>query len=182
MSKSLFLLLIAIALALPAFSQQYITRAGRVHFFSETPFENIEAVNNEAAAVLDFGRSLLQVIVPIKSFKFEKALMQQHFNDDYLESDQFPKAEFKGRIENIASVNLKKDGSYPVVANGTLSIHGVTRNVRAPGMIVVKGGAPRAEASFMVRCADYNVKIPSVVSRKIAEEIKVSLSAALAPR
>ncbi|MBS1615575.1 MAG: YceI family protein [Bacteroidetes bacterium] len=168
--------------AVPAFAQQYITRSARVHFFSETPFENIEATNNEAAAVLDLASGLFQVIVPIKSFQFEKALMQRHFNENYLESDRYPNADFKGTIENIKSINFRKDGRYPVVARGKLSIHGVSRDVRAPGILIVKSGAPTAEASFMVRCADYQVKIPSVVSQKIAEVIKVSLSAPMSPR
>ncbi len=181
MRKTIFCLAFAF-MAVPAIAQQYLTRSARVHFFSETPFENIEATNNEVAAVLDMASGSFQVIVPIISFQFEKALMQQHFNSDYLESDKYPKAEFKGQIENIKSINLRKDGQYSVVAVGKLSIHGVTRDVKAPGLIIVKGGSPTADASFMVRCADYNVKIPSVVSRKIAEVIKVSFSAPMSPR
>lgn len=181
MRKTIFCLALAF-MAVPAIAQQYLTRSARVHFFSETPFENIEATNNEVAAVLDMASGSFQVIVPIISFQFEKALMQQHFNSDYLESDKYPKAEFKGRIENLNTVNFRKDGKYPVMAAGKLSIHGVTRDVKAPGLIIVKGGSPTAEASFMVRCADYNVKIPSVVSRKIAEVIKVSFSAPMSPR
>jgi len=181
MRKTLFLLALSLSAA-PAFAQQFITRTARVRFFSETPFENIEAINNETAALLNAGDGALQLIVPIKSFKFEKALMEEHFNEDYLESDKFPKAEFNGRIENMGRVNLHKDGSYPVTAVGKLTIHGETRDVKTPGIIIVKGGAPVAEASFVVRCADYGVKIPSVVSQKIAQEIKVSLSAPMSLR
>lgn len=181
MKKILLCLSLMLASA-AAFAQQFITRSARVSFFSETPFENIEAINNEAAAVLDAGTGALQLIVPIKSFKFEKALMQEHFNENYLESDQYPKAEFKGRIQNMGSVNLHKDGRYPVVAVGKLTIHGVTRDVKTPGIVIVKGGLPNAESTFVVRCADYNVKIPSVVSQKIAEEIKVSISAPMSAR
>jgi polyisoprenoid-binding protein YceI len=181
MKKTLLFLALMLA-SVAGFAQQFITRSARVSFFSETPFENIEAINNEAAAVLDAGTGAIQVIVPIKSFKFEKALMQEHFNENYLESDRYPKAEFKGRIENIGAVNFRKDGRYPVVASGKLTIHGVTREVKTPGIIVVKGGLPAAEASFMLRCADYKVKIPSVVSQKIAEQIKVSISAPMSAR
>jgi polyisoprenoid-binding protein YceI len=160
-----------------AFAQKFMTRTGRVSLFSATRMENIEAVNNEAACALDAKTGAIQFAVPIKSFKFAKALMQEHFNENYMESDKYPKAEFKGKIANINTVNFSKDGAYKVQAVGKMTIHGVTRNVNVPGILNIKNGAPVAEGVFSVRCADYGIKIPSVVAGKIAEQIKITVSA-----
>lgn len=173
-------ILLAFALAFaftPAIAQKYVARSAKVTFFSATPVENIEAVNNETACVLDASSGALEFTVPIKSFKFEKALMQEHFNENYMESDKHPKAEFKGRITNIGLVNMGKDGVYKVQAAGKMTIHGVTRDVFIPGELTVKGGQALAEAMFGIRCADYKIKIPSVVASKIAEEVRVTVAA-----
>src|SRR5215210_2804803 len=110
--KKYSLILATLFLATTAFSQRYMTRTGKVTFFSSTPLENIEAINNEMACAIDSKSGDVAFQVPIKSFKFEKALMQEHFNENYLESDKYPKAEFKGKVANIGSVNFAKDGSY----------------------------------------------------------------------
>ena len=175
--KQFLLSLACILIIAPLFGQKYMTRNGRVSFFSATSVENIEGINNETACVLDAKTGDLNFIVPIRSFKFEKALMEEHFNENYLESDKFPKAEFKGRISNMASVNLTTDGIYPVQTSGRMTIHGVTREVSIPGNLVVKDGAVTSDSKFNVRCSDYGVKIPSVVASKIAEEIKVTVHA-----
>jgi hypothetical protein len=175
--KKIAILILTFAALSNASAQQFMTRTGKVTFFSKTPVENIEAINNETACSFNPGSGDLRFIVPIKSFKFEKALMQEHFNENYLESDKFPKAEFNGKIANPETINLSKDGVYPANAVGKLTIHGVTRTVTIPGTITIKDGKPVADATFNVRCYDYEVKIPSVVSSKIAEEIKVTVSA-----
>jgi polyisoprenoid-binding protein YceI len=172
--------LLALALTVmvaPAFAQKYMTRTGRVGFFSATKMENIEGINNEVACVLDAKTGALQFVVPIKSFKFEKALMQDHFNENYMESDKYPKAEFKGSITDLSGINFARDGSYKVQATGKMTMHGVIRDVIIPGTINIKGGQVTAEANFNVTCADYGIKIPSVVSSKIAEQIKVTVNA-----
>jgi hypothetical protein len=173
-----FLFAIALLfLTAPVFAQKFMTRTARISFFSATRMENIEAVNNEAACALDARSGSMQFVVPIKSFKFEKALMQEHFNENYMESDKYPKAEFKGKIANISSVNFAKDASYKVQVVGKMTIHGVTRDVNVPGVLNIKNGAPVAEGVFNVRCADYGIKIPSVVAGKIAQQIKVTVVA-----
>ena len=176
-----FTLFLALMLAVaPAFAQKYMTRTARVTFFSATSVENIEGINNETACVLDAKTGELNFIVPIKSFKFEKALMEEHFNENYLESDKFPKAEFRGKVNDAGSVAFSKDGSYPVQVSGKLTIHGITRDATIPGRIIVKDGSPVADAKFTVKCGDYGIKIPSVVESKIAEEIKVTVNAPMA--
>ena len=164
------------------FAQKYITRTGKVTFFSSTPLENIEAFNNDVSSIVDAKTGEVLFVVPIKSFKFEKALMQEHFNENYLESDKYPKAEFKGKIANLSAVNFSKDGQYNVTATGKMTIHGVTRDVTAPGTITVKGSNITAASKFRVRTSDYGIKIPGVVAGKIAQEIEVTVNSILAQK
>lgn len=180
MKKVVFALLLVLGSS-AVFAQKYMTRTGKVTFFSSTPVENIEAFNNEAASVIDAKTGDVVFQVPIKSFKFEKQLMQEHFNENYMESDKFPKAEFKGKIANPGSVDFTKDGSYTVKVQGKMTIHGVTKEVSLPGTIVVKGGSVTANSKFNVRTADYGIKIPSVVAGKIAETIEVTVNSILNP-
>jgi polyisoprenoid-binding protein YceI len=114
--------------------------------------------------------------VPVKSFKFEKQLMQEHFNESYMESDKFPKAEFKGKMN---ATDLSKDGTYKTVVNGKLTIHGVTKDVQIPGTIIVKGAELTLNAKFNVATADYNIQIPSVAKGKIANQIEVTINSVL---
>ncbi len=174
--KKTALFLLFIGLTTNSFAERFMTRTGKVTFFSSTPLENIEAVNNETACAVDGSTGDLVFQVPVKSFKFEKALMQEHFNENYMESDKYPKAEFKGKIANLSAVNFSKDGRYDVTGTGKLTIHGVTRDVSAPGTITVQGGNITAASKFKVRPSDYGIKIPGVVSDKVAKEIEVSIS------
>ena len=160
-------------------AQKWMTRTGKVSFFSSTPVENIEAFNNEAASVIDTKSGDVAFIVPIKSFKFEKALMQEHFNENYMESDKYPKAEYKGKITNIGDVNFSKDGTYNVKTNGRLTMHGVTKDVAANGTVVVKAGTATLKSKFMVAPADYGIKIPAIAASKIASRIEVTVDSVL---
>lgn len=179
MKRTIITLLLLTAVSSATFAQKYLTRTGKVSFFSGTPIENIEAFNNETASILDSRNGDVIFQVPIKSFKFEKETMQEHFNDDYMESSKYPKAEFKGRVEDISKVNFSKDGTYKVVAKGKLSMHGVTRDVNIPGTIVVKGKEATLNAKFMVVPQDYNIKIPSMVASKIAKSIEITVNSIL---
>ncbi len=162
-------------------AQKYICKNGFISFFSETPVENIEAKSNEATSAFDATTSDLVVIIPIKSFKFEKSLMQEHFNENYMESEKYPKAFLKGKIISTSPIDFKKDGVYKVSAQGKLTIHNVTRDINIPGTLTVKNGVISLDSKFIVRCADYGIKIPKIVMVKVAEEIQVSLSNTLNP-
>jgi hypothetical protein len=153
----------------------FMTRKGQVSFFSKTSMENIDAVNNEAASALNMQTGEIGFSILIKSFHFERALMEEHFNENYMESDNIPKASFKGKINNIAAVTIGKDGSYAVTADGDLTIHGVTKKVNIPGTIMIKAGQPQLLAKFKVAPKDYNIKIPSLVADKIEEAMSVSV-------
>ncbi|MBR9921289.1 MAG: YceI family protein [Bacteroidetes bacterium] len=163
-------------LMLSAFSvdaQRYFTREGEVDFYSEAPLEKIEAHNNSATSVLDISSGKLEFAVLIKAFQFEKALMQEHFNENYMESDEFPKSVFKGNIDNPEAVKWDTDGTYPVNVSGKLTIHGVTNDVSTTGEITIENGQISAHSVFVVAVADYDIEIPAVVRENIAKEVEI---------
>ncbi len=164
-----------------AFAQKWGTRAGQVDFFSKTPLENIEARNKAVSAVVDAATGAVAVSLQVRDFKFERALMESHFNENYLESDRFPKAEFRGAIQNPKAIDWGKDGVYQVTVSGNLTIHGVSQKVTAPVQILVKDGKAGATGTFPVRLADYNIKIPTLVAAQIAESVDVTLVIAMQP-
>jgi uncharacterized membrane protein len=179
MRKLIIVTAVLCGMSLSSYAQKYLTRTGKVTFFSSTPVENIEAFNNDVSGVLDSKSGDVVFIVPIKSFKFEKALMQEHFNENYMESDKYPKADFKGRIANLSDVNFAKDGTYNVKMAGRLTIHGVTKEVSLPGSVTVKGNSVVANTKFSVKTADYGIKIPAVTANKIAQQIEVTVNSIL---
>ena len=158
-------------------AQKYFTKTGEISFYSQTPIENIKAVSNTATTVYDSETGNIQWAVLIKSFAFEKSLMQEHFNENYMESSTFPKASFKGQITNLTNVNLQKDGSYSVDVEGELTIHGVTNVITAQALFLVAKGAIKATCSFKALVADYGIEIPSVVKENIAKEIEININA-----
>ncbi len=163
MKKIIILLVIVTTVMGGAYAQKLLTRNGRVTFFSKSPLENIEANNNEVTSLLDIKKGELVFAALIKSFKFQKALMEEHFNENYMESNTFPKAIFKGSITNLSKVNFYKDGAYPVNVKGDLIIHGVKKNIEIPGTIKVTQGKIRANANFNIKLKEYNIKVPSAV-------------------
>ncbi len=181
MQKRLFVIAALIVLAAPAFAQKYFTRDGKVKFFSDASVEKIEAVNKSATAVLDAATGKMEWKVLIKGFLFEKALMQEHFNENYLESSKYPNATFKGEITNLSEVNFSKDGSYTAKVKGKMNIHGVEKDVETTGAVKVSGTSITIHADFPVKCSDYNIKIEAGKVSNISNEIKVTVDAALAP-
>lgn len=161
-----------------------MTRTGRISFnatAANSP-EKIEAVNNEVASIMDGKSGDLVFQAPVKSFKFERALMQEHFNEKYMQSDKFPKAEFKGTVTDIHKVNFAKDGTYEAIASGKLTIHGVTKEVKVPGTITVKGNTATLKTKFSVKLADYDITVPGMVADKLAKEAVIALDADLAQK
>jgi YceI-like domain len=152
---------------------KYFTKTGKISFFSKSPVENIEAVNNKVLSVWDVGNGQLEFAVLMKGFEFAKALMQEHFNENYVESDKYPKAVFKGLIENSKAIPLTSDNAVKVNVNGYLTIHGVTRPLSTTAVITVKNGAISASANFSIALADYGISIPSIVADKINKTIAV---------
>jgi polyisoprenoid-binding protein YceI len=160
---------------------KYITRTGTVSFFSSTSAENIDAVNNEAFSLVDVTKGEVAFQVLITGFKFKKALMEEHFNENYMESTKFPKAIFQGSIADPGKVNFKSNGTYTVNVTGDLTMHGVTNKVTIPATINIQGGKLNATSKFDVRLADYKIKVPSLVSKQVAESVAVTVACAYEP-
>ena len=161
------------------FNQTYITRNGNISFYSHTALEDIKAQNNEAVSVLNASTGDIEFKVAVKSFHFIKTAMEEHFNnDDYMASEKYPKAGFKGNITNISAVNFSKDGTYGVSVSGSLTIRDVTKNISAPGTIIVKGGNITVSSTFTIKRKEYNVIGEAFVQKKIGEEIQITVNCA----
>lgn len=157
------------------FAQKNYTKGGTVTFYSKAPLENIEAVNKTVTAILDTHTGTLLLSVLMRGFEFEKALMQEHFNENYVESDKYPKATFTGMVQDNNRIAYTKDGSYDVTVKGKMQFHGVSKDVEVKGMLVMAKGVPQLTASFPLALADYKITIPSLVADKISQTVKVTV-------
>lgn len=160
---------------------RFFTKTGTIRFFSATDLENIEATNKIVTAVLDVKTGALQFSAPMKAFEFKKALMQEHFNENYVESDKFPNATFKGRVTNNSEIKYGSPGTYDANVEGELTIHGVTKPVNTKGKIIVNTKGLDANAVFDVLVADYKITIPSLVADKISKSVQINVMTKLEP-
>ncbi|HEY6502974.1 MAG TPA: YceI family protein [Chitinophagaceae bacterium] len=181
--KKQFVVTVVILFAVLSVTAQdkYFTKSGRIIFSSKTDMENIEAHNKSVTCVLDTKTGNMQFAVLMKGFEFEKALMQEHFNENYVESHKFPKAEFKGQITNSSEINYGRDGAYTATVKGKLTIHGETKEVETNGTVTVKGGKIEAVAGFNVTLADYRIEIPAIVKDNISKTVKIEVECTLDP-
>ncbi len=174
--KQLLILSVCIALAASSNAQKMYTKNGSISFFSKTAVEDIKADNNQVMSVINTQTGELQFSLLTKGFRFKKALMEEHFNKDYIESDKFPKATFKGSITDVTKINFTKDGSYTTPVTGDLTIHGITKKVSATSTIIVKGGKITGTAKFTAALSDYNISVPKIYQDNIAKNIEISVS------
>lgn len=179
--KKLILIAALFSSAAGMAQEKFFTKSGRIKFHSKAPLENIDASHKSVTCVLDTKTGNLQFAVLMKGFEFEKALMQEHFNENYVESHKFPKAEFKGQLTNNAEVNYTKDGTYAAKVKGTLTMHGESREVEAPGTIIVKQGKLQAMADFNILLSDYKIEIPKMVKDNVSNSVKISVDCSLDP-
>ena len=177
--KSIALLTILGCLVIQSRGQVYIAKKSEIGFFSEAIMENIEAVNKRSSSLLNTKTGQFVVQIPIGAFEFEKDLMKEHFNENYMETEKFPKATFNGTIKG--DIDFKKDGTYPAKAEGKLTIHGVEKERSFEGNIVVKEGVISLSCEFTVKLAQHNIAIPKVVVKNIAEEVQVKIKADYSP-
>ena len=178
--RKIFILLF-IFFAFAFAKERYITREGFISFFSSTPLEDIKAINKQVSCVLDKSTGEFAFQLPIKGFTFKNALMQEHFNESYLESDIYPKSIFKGKIIDWNTIQLSEDPT-DVFIEGELTIHGIKQNITEPGKIWLSSKTIIGESNFNVTLVDYNIKVPKVVRSNIAEVINVNVSVQLNPR
>jgi hypothetical protein len=168
---SVFLMVIGYS----SYSQVYLTRTAYVGFFSKTPAEDIKAINNQVYAAIDAGKKNLAFSLLFKSFTFTKELMQEHFNENYIESDKYPKASFTGTY--TGDVDLTKNGVYNVTVTGNLTLHNTTKEITTPATLEVKDNHLIGVAQFKTTPEEFNIVIPSLVRGKIAQEITVNINA-----
>ena len=176
MNKVFIALFLYLAFLRPAsaYSQLYSTRTGFIGFYSKTALEDIKAENNQVYAVIDAGKKNLALAVLLKGFIFTKELMQEHFNENYVESDKYPKATFNGSF--TGDIPAGKDGVYKVTVKGNLTLHNVTKPIEAEAVIEVKNGHLLGRTEFKVRPEDFNISIPSIVRDKIDKEMTVKVN------
>jgi polyisoprenoid-binding protein YceI len=157
------------------------TKNAAISFYSKAPIEDIEAHNKAAVSVLDKTTGAVEFSVLLKGFEFEKSLMQEHFNENYVESSKYPKVVFKGKIDDLSKIDFKKDGKYTVQVTGQLTLHGQTKPVSAAVTFTIANGSVSANTEFNIAVDDYAIKIPSLVKDKIAKTIKVVVKANYQP-
>lgn len=178
MIRSLFLILLFALSNTISFAQTstqiYKTASGKLSFFSETPLENISATSNSVISAINPSNRNVAAVVTISTFKFKNALMQEHFNEKYLESDKYPKATFSGIINE--TVDLMTPGTYQVSVTGKLTIHGVEQNRTIKGTITIDAAMKLSlKSEFEVKLVDHKIQVPELVFQKIAEVITVKL-------
>lgn len=174
MKKTFCLLFtLAVCIQFTIAQKRYICKEARISFYSKAPLEDIESHNTKALSAFEASTGQIEFSVLMKGFEFEKAKMQEHFNEDYIESDKYPKAVFVGSIKNPGEIKLDKDGVYKVQVSGTLTLHGITRPQNADAVFTIKGGEVSAVSNFNITIADYNIKIPSLVADKVSKTVKV---------
>lgn len=151
--------------------ERYLTKNGKISFFSEAALENISAENKQVLSIIDVSNGNIAISILMKSFLFEKALMQEHFNENYVESDKYPKAIFKGKI---ADIELITNESKKFEIKGIITIHGESKEIIIEAAILKVNENLVVSGSFTINLDDFKVKIPAVVAKNIAKEIKIS--------
>lgn len=177
--KKWIIIVSVLMIMLEVSAQRYITKNGHIKFYSETPMETIEADNHQVNSALDISTGDFVFKVLMKSFEFEKALMQEHFNENYMESDKFPNTTLKGKVLNVKDFDFTSDNTFEVVVEGDLTMHGVTNKVSEKGTFTLKGSQITGTSTFVIKPEDYGIKIPKTVVDNIAEEIEVTVDVKL---
>ena len=174
---SLISLLIAVttACAQPVYS----AKEGKASFFSKAPMEDITAETKSVNTFINTTNGEVVFVIPITSFKFEKALMQEHFNEKYMESEKYPTATYKGKINE--QLDFTMDGEYTVTSTGKLTMHGEERERTDTAKITVKEGKAMLDCTFKVKLADHKIEIPKLVIENIAEIVDVTIHAVYTP-
>ncbi len=179
--RTLALILVLCGLVVPdsivaTAQSKYIDRAGKASFFSSAPLEDIAAENNQAVSILDVESGEVVASMLMRSFDFRKELMEEHFNENYVESDKYPKATFRGKVRNMAEFDVARDGTYTLDIAGEITLHGVTRPLELEAVAKVANGTIATKAVFPLRVADFKIDVPRLVIRNIAEVVEVTVS------
>ncbi|HEY5692395.1 MAG TPA: YceI family protein [Cyclobacteriaceae bacterium] len=170
MKFNFFLLYILFSYSLLA--QQFKSAEGQVTFFSDAAIEDISAINKGASSIFDLSNGEIVFLITIMDFTFDKSLMQEHFNEKYMESDKFPRATFKGKVTGF---DMTVPGVQQVSAKGMLTIHGRSKEIDVKGSIEKQASLLLLKSAFMVELEDFKIKIPKLLWQNIAERVEVKV-------
>jgi len=159
---------------------KFATSTGNTKFSSETPLENVNAENKKSQVILNTANNEIAIRMNMREFVFPNKLMQEHFNENYIESTKYPTATFSGKVDNAP--DYAKDGQYDVSATGKFTVHGVTKERTIKGKMKIEGGTITINSDFEVPLTDHKIEVPQVVFVKIAQVISVKAQYVLAPR
>ncbi len=174
-----WMMFVLLSVTFQAEAQKLITRTATANFYSKAKLEDISAANKQVTMLINTATQAVAVKVPIRSFEFEKALMEEHFNENYLESEKFPEATFSGKISESTPVDWKKDGTYEVNVEGKLTLHGVSKSITEKATLTIKGETISVSCKFQVKLADYGIKNDKL--ENIAEQIDIQIKGELKP-
>jgi len=167
-----------------AYAQVYKTGTGNIKFISKTAIEEFSANNDQVTAAFSTKTNAIAFRVPVNAFQFKSALMQKHFQENYMQTAEFPFSTYSGKIEDVAaaqsaSANFTKNGTYEVVTKGTHEMHGVKKEITIPGKIIVADGVITLTASMSVLCSDYGINIPAASKKSVSDNIDISINCPL---
>lgn len=179
--KYLLFLLCSLTVLLAKGQEKYYTKNGHAYFMSQTDAINIDGNNKQVVSFLDVKTGDLAFAVLVKSFEFTLATAAEHFNETYMESHLYPKANFKGKIADLTKIDFSKPGLYTVPVEGALTLHGVTKSIKELAIFEVKNMAIVGKSSFTVAINDYNIKVPKVVEHRVAKNVNVKIECEYKP-
>ena len=174
MKKTILFICFLLLLQITSGQGRYMTKEGVISFYSHTIIEDITAINEKVAAVIDSEKSAVAIIVIMNEFQFEKKLMQEHFNENYVESEKYPKATFSGLISGMVEADYQTPGEYQVQVSGEMTIHGITRKISTDGSIEIRQSEIIAKTKFLLNPEDYGIRIPKLVRTNIAEKMEIT--------
>lgn len=182
MKKLVYLFVPTLILAISAFAPvvgKLVSKSGHISFYSHTAVEDITANNYKVVSTIDPATGEVVFSVPMQSFEFEKALMQEHYNSkDFLNTKAFPKAKFTGKISNLSTVDFSKDGIYEANVDGELTIKETAKQVSTKGSVTVKGTSVTVDTKFNISLADYGISFKKgKPSTNIAKDIEIRVHA-----
>jgi len=167
-----------ITCGLPLRAQKFVSEKSTITFYSHATIEDIKATNQRSTGLFDAGTGDVAFVVPIHEFQFKKSLMQEHFNEKYMETEKYPRGTFQGKIEGF---DVSNNGEQKATAKGKLTIHGVTQTVEIPGTMTKQGDGFAMHAVFVVKLADYKIQIPQLLWQNIAEQVEVTIDFTFKP-
>jgi len=179
MERRVILVVLVLAMVLPALGQKYKAEKGSTSFYSKATVEDIKAENTQFSSLFNATSGDIAFSIPIKGYQFDKALMQEHFNEKYMETEKYPTATFSGKLQGYSPSG---PATQSVTAKGKMNIHGVVRPVEIAGQVEKQGDKLLMKSSFVIKLADYNVQIPKLLWQNIAEQVDVTIQATYKPQ